>query len=68
MLPNDGSSRTVTWAVEAGGAIVVDTAWPTNNNTTVIGSQTNYTIIDFMTIDGGTTVFAEYKGQFAAPA
>jgi hypothetical protein len=68
MLLNDGSSRTVTWAVEAGGAIVVDTAWPTNNNTTVIGSQTNYTIIDFMTIDGGTTVFAEYKGQFAAPA
>ena len=68
MLLNDGSSRTVTWAVEAGGSIVVDTNWPTSNNTTAIGSQTNYTIIDFMTIDGGTTVFAEYKGSFAAPA
>jgi hypothetical protein len=68
MLLNDGTSRTVTWAVEAGGSIVADTSWPTSDNTTPIGSQTNYTIIDFMTIDGGTTVFAEYKGQFAAPA
>lgn len=68
MLLNDGTSRTVTWAVEAGGSIVADTNWPTSDNTTPIGSQTNYTIIDFMTIDGGTTVFAEYKGQFAAPA
>lgn len=68
MLLNDGSIRNVTWAVEAGGSIVVDSAWPTSNNTTPINSQSNYTIIDFMTIDGGTTVFAEYKGQFAAPA
>ena len=68
MLLNDGSSRTVTWAVESGGSIKVDTNWPTSNNTTVIGSDANYTIINFMTIDGGTTIFAEYKGTFAAPA
>ena len=68
LLLNDGSSRTVTWAVEAGGSILVDSAWPTSNNTTVIASDTNYTIIDFMTIDGGTSVFAEYKGSFAAPS
>ena len=68
MLLNDGSSRTVTWAVESGGSIKVDTNWPTSNNTTVISSDANYTIINFMTIDGGTTIFAEYKGTFAAPA
>jgi len=122
MLLNDGTSRTVTWAVEAGGALRVsdysniipavntvqnekykillagttdftiigasdsnvntiftkNSATPAgtglvskvgfNGNTTMIDSQTDYTIIDFMTIDGGTTVFAEYKGQFAAPA
>ena len=68
MLLNDGSSRTVTWAVESGGSIKVDTNWPTSDNTTVISSDANYTIINFMTIDGGTTIFAEYKGTFAAPA
>jgi hypothetical protein len=68
MLLNDGSNRTVTWAVESGGSIKVDTNWPTSNNTTVIGSDADYTIINFMTIDGGTTIFAEYKGTFTAPA
>lgn len=65
MLLNDGSSRTVTWAVSGGGNIKKDSAWPTEDNTTVIGSDTNYTIIDFFTIDGGTTVFAEYKGVYS---
>ena len=122
MLLNDGTNRTVTWAVEAGGALRVgdysniipalntaqnekykilmagDTNWTnigsadsnvgtifTKNatvatgtglvskvgfegSTTIIGSDTNYTVIDFVTIDGGTTVFAEYKGSFAAPS
>jgi len=68
MLLNDGSNRTVTWAVESGGSIKVDTNWPTSNNTTVISSDADYTIINFMTIDGGTTIFAEYKGTFTAPA
>lgn len=64
MLLNDGTSRTVTWAISGGGTVKKDSAWPTEDTTTVIASDTNYTVIDFFTIDGGTTVFAEYKGLY----
>jgi len=63
MILNDGSSRTITWAVSGGGAIKKDSAWPSQDETTVIASDTNYTVIDFFTIDG-STVFAEYKGVY----
>lgn len=63
MMLNDGSERTVTWAVSGGGSIKKDSAWPTEDNTTAITSATNYTIIDFFTTDG-VTIFAEYKGIY----
>jgi hypothetical protein len=61
-ITSDGSSRNITWAVAAGGALKTGPDWPV---TFTVASQTNPLIVDFWTINGGTTVFAQYHGQYS---
>jgi len=61
-ITSDGAAtRTITWASAGGGAFKNDTNWP---GTFTVNSQTNPIIVDFWTINGGTTVFAKYHGVF----
>ena len=60
-LTSDGTSRTITWASAGGGGFKGAGAFA---GTTVVASQTNPTIIDFWTINGGITVFAQDHGTF----
>ena len=53
-LASDGSSRTITWAAAAGGEFKAPAG---DAGTLTLTSQTNPTIVDFWTINGGTTVF-----------
>jgi paraquat-inducible protein B len=60
MLGND-TAKTVTFTVAGGGTIKKNATFPT---TLTIDSSTNPLIIDFWTYNQGTTVYAEYRGQF----
>tara|TARA_R110000851_G_scaffold42132_1_gene104990 strand:+ start:4729 stop:5286 length:558 start_codon:yes stop_codon:yes gene_type:complete len=60
-LTSDGSTRTITWASQGGGSFKGAGSF---NGTTTLASQTNPTIIDFWTINGGITVFAQDHGIF----
>lgn len=60
-LTSDGTSRTITWASQGGGSFKGTGAFA---GTTVLASQTNPTIVDFWTINGGVTVFALDHGTF----
>ena len=60
-LTGDGTERTITWAASGGGAFKTATDWPASFTIT---SQTNPVIVDFWTINGGITVFAQYHGAF----
>ena len=60
MLGND-TAKTVTFTVEGGGTIKKNATFPT---TLIVDSSTNPLIIDFWTYNQGTTVYAEYRGQF----
>ena len=61
-ITSDGSAtRTITWASAGGGSFKNDSGWP---GTFTVNSQTNPIIVDFWTINGGTTVFAKYHGVF----
>ena len=60
-LTSDGTSRTITWASQGGGSFKGAGAF---TGTTVLASQTNPTIVDFWTINGGVTVFALDHGTF----
>jgi hypothetical protein len=54
-LASDGvGSRTITWAAAAGGEFKAPAG---DAGTLTLTSQTNPTIVDFWTINGGTTVF-----------
>lgn len=64
LLSNAATNRVVTWAVEAGGNLVTNSLWPTEDLTTTISDDEFYTVFDFWSIDGGATVFGEYKGIF----
>lgn len=60
-LTSDGTSRTITWASAGGGSFKGAGAF---SGTTVLASATNPTVIDFWTINGGVTVFAQDHGTF----
>lgn len=61
-ITSDGSApRTITWASAGGGSFKEDSTWPASFT---VNSQTNPIIVDFWTINGGTTVFAKYHGLF----
>lgn len=66
MVINIGSAnKTLNFSVQGGGDIKRDPSWPTVDNTVPISDEDNFAIIDFFTIDGGTTVYAEYKGIYS---
>jgi hypothetical protein len=66
MVINIGSAnKTLNFSVQGGGAIKRDPSWPTVDTTITVSDEDNFAIIDFFTIDGGTTVFAEYKGIYS---
>lgn len=60
-ITGDGTSRDITWAVSGGGSLKTDSSWPA---TFSVQSQTNPIIVDFWTVNAGTTVFAKYHGTF----
>jgi len=61
-ITSDGTSRDITWSAEAGGAFKEDSSWPA---TFSVASSTNPIIVDFWTTNAGTTIFAQYHGQFS---
>lgn len=66
MAINIGSvAKTLNFSIQGGGSIKRDPNWPSGNTTISITDEDNFVIIDFFTIDGGTTVFAEYKGLYS---
>lgn len=65
MLINIGSAaKTLNFSVQGGGSIKRDSNWPSGNTAIEISNEDDYVIVDFFTINGGTTVFAEYKGLY----
>lgn len=60
MLGND-TAKTVTFNVDGGGTIKYNNTYP---STLTIDSSENPLIIDFWTYNQGTTVYAEYRGQY----
>lgn len=60
-ITSDGTSRDITWAVAGGGSFKTHADWP---GTFTVTSQTNPIIVDFWTINGGITVFAQSHGTF----
>jgi len=65
MAINIGSAaKTLNFSVQGGGSIKRNSDWPSGNTSIEITDENNYVIIDFFSVDGGTNVFAEYKGLF----
>lgn len=60
-ITSDGTPRDITWSVANGGALKYAADWP---GTFTVTSQTNPIIVDFWTTNAGTTVFAQYHGQY----
>lgn len=60
MLGND-TAKTVTFTVDGGGTIKYNNTFP---GTLTVDSSANPLIIDFWTYNQGTTVYAEYRGQY----
>ena len=60
LLGND-TAKTVTFSVDAGGTIKYNNTFP---SPLTIDSSENPLIIDFWTYNQGTTVYAEYRGQY----
>ena len=60
-ITGDSSTRTITWASQGGGSFKGS---GTFGGTTAVTSTSNPTIIDFWTINGGITVFAQDHGIF----
>jgi hypothetical protein len=66
MVINIGSAdKTLNFSVQGGGAIKRDPNWPTEDTSVTVTDETNFAIIDFFSIDGGATVYAEYKGVYS---
>ena len=59
---NGTATKTVTFTAAGGGAIKYDNNFPA---TLTIDSSVNPLLIDFWSYNQGTTVYAEYRGQFA---
>jgi hypothetical protein len=64
LLLNNGTNKTITF--DSVGTIRRDPNWPTEDNSVPVNSDVGYTVIDFFTVDSGTNIYAEYKGQFTA--
>jgi hypothetical protein len=60
LFGND-TAKTVTFTVDGGGTIKYSANFPA---TLTLDSSVNPLIIDFWTYSQGTTVYAEYRGQF----
>jgi hypothetical protein len=60
-ITGDGTERTIVWAAAGGGTFKNDANWP---STFTVTNQTNPVIVDFWTINGGISVFAQYHGSF----
>jgi len=60
MFGND-TAKTVTFTVDGGGTIKYNNTFP---SPLTIDSNANPLIIDFWTYNQGTTVYAEYRGQY----
>ena len=60
-LKGNDTAKTVTFTVDGGGTIKYDNNFPTP---TTLDSSENPLIIDFWTYNQGTTVYAEYRGQY----
>jgi len=58
----DDTERTIVWTTENGGTIKYDTNFPSPFSVT---SSTDPLVVDFWTDDGGTTVYAQYVGEFS---
>ena len=58
---NGEGSHTVTWAATGGNNIKAPTGFPSSFTIT---SDDNPKIFEFWTVDGGTTVFGNYLGEF----
>lgn len=58
---DNGASRTITWAT-SGGSFKSHADWPVSFT---VSSQTDPTIVDFWTHDGGTIVFRQSQGTFS---
>ena len=65
-LVGNDTAKTVTFTVDGGGTIKYSANYPTvgGNPTATVDSSTDPIIIDFWTYNQGTTVYAEYRGQF----
>ena len=60
LFGND-TAKTVTFTVDGGGTIKYSPNYP---STVTLDSSVNPLIIDFWTYSQGTTVYAEYRGQY----
>jgi hypothetical protein len=60
-LFGNNTAKTVTFTVDGGGTIKYSANFPA---TLTLDSSANPLIIDFWTYSQGTTVYAEYRGQF----
>ena len=65
LFGND-TAKTVTFTVDGGGTIKYSSDYPRvgGTATVTVDSSTNPIIIDFWTYNQGTTVYAEYRGQY----
>ena len=65
-LVGNDTAKTVTFTVDGGGTIKYSSDYPRvgGTATVTVDSSTNPIIIDFWTYNQGTTVYAEYRGQF----
>ena len=60
-LKGNDTAKTVTFTVAAGGTIKYSADFPA---TLTLDSSVNPILIDFWTYNQGTTVYAEYRGQY----
>ena len=61
-LSGNDTAKTVTFTVDGGGTIKYNNTFPAP---LTLDSSANPLIIDFWSYNQGTTVYAEYRGQFA---
>ena len=65
-LFGNNTAKTVTFTVEGGGTIKYNADYPRVGGvaTATVDSSVNPILIDFWTYNQGTTVYAEYRGQY----
>lgn len=60
-ITGDGTARTITWQVGAGGTLKTDSNWP---GAFTVTSQNDPVFVELWTINGGVTVFGTYLGEY----